>query len=86
MILRRLKNKKAPWKGGQEHIHHRLKKAGFSQKQTALIIYFVSISFGISALFLDTIGKVVAISFLLLLIICGEIYLNRKTRKMKNIV
>lgn len=48
-ILRRLINKKAPWKADKGHLHHRLLDRGLSQKQAVLILYFVSICLGGSA-------------------------------------
>lgn len=82
VIVRRIMRGQLPWKGDYTHIHHRLKKAGFSEKQTALIIYAIAALFGVVALFLHTEGKAVALIALLLFVVIGEVYL-RKLRSKK---
>lgn len=71
VIVHRIYNKKAPWKGGEwdkyrkaVHLHHRLLQSGFSERQVLIVIYFLSAVFGISALFLGTFGKFWAIVIL----------------------
>jgi UDP-GlcNAc:undecaprenyl-phosphate GlcNAc-1-phosphate transferase len=64
VIVHRIFNKKAPWKGGEwdkfrkaVHLHHRLLQFGFSERQVLIFIYIISAIFGVSALFLGTRGK-----------------------------
>lgn len=64
VIIYRLYNKKAPWKGGEwdkyrkaVHLHHRLLHFGMSERQVLILIYVLSAIFGLSALFLGTKGK-----------------------------
>ncbi|AFS77275.1 UDP-GlcNAc:undecaprenyl-P GlcNAc 1-P transferase TagO [Gottschalkia acidurici 9a] len=49
-ILRRLANKKPIMEADRGHLHHRLLDKGFSQKQTVLVLYSISILLGISAI------------------------------------
>ncbi len=48
-ILRRLINKRPPWKADKGHLHHRLLARGLTQKQAVLTLYFVSICLGAAA-------------------------------------
>jgi len=71
VIVHRIFNKKAPWKGGEwdkfrkaVHLHHRLLQFGFSERQVLVFIYVLSAIFGVSALFLGTRGKFWAIVIL----------------------
>lgn len=68
VIVHRLYNKQAPWKGGEwdkhrkaVHLHHRMLQFGFSERQVLFSIYALAGAFGISALFLGTKGKFWAI-------------------------
>ena len=68
VIVHRLYNKKAPWRGGEwdkyrkaVHLHHRMLQFGFSERQVLFAIYTLAAVFGISALFLGTKGKFWAI-------------------------
>ena len=66
VILRRIWFKGSPFRADRKHLHFRLLDLGFSQKQTVLILYIVSATFGFSAIFLQSFGKLVA----LLLLFC----------------
>lgn len=69
-IVRRTIAKKNPFLfADQKHLHHRLLKIGLSQPKTALIFYFLAFFFGISGLFLQTTGKVLAVSILILVML-----------------
>lgn len=68
VIVHRLYNKQAPWKGGEwdkdrkaVHLHHRMLQFGMSERQVLFSIYALAGTFGISALFLGTKGKFWAI-------------------------
>jgi len=50
MVARRLKGKSV-FEGGKDHTSHRLVMLGISQKKTVLLLYAISIIFGIIALF-----------------------------------
>lgn len=69
VILMRLYNKKNPLKWDTiHHLHFRLGKLGFSQNFIRNLVYVLSFSFGIGAIFLDKIGKII-IFFILMIIV-----------------
>lgn len=49
-IIRRFINKKPIMQADKEHLHHRLMKSGLNQRQTVLIMYFISMMLGIVAI------------------------------------
>lgn len=51
-IIRRMVNKKPIMQADKGHVHHRLLDIGFSQKETVLILYVISIAFGAAAIFI----------------------------------
>ena len=70
-IIRRLikgKSLKAIFHADNEHVHHKLVKRGFSQKQAVLILYGASAIFGVFAIILFDSGIWKAISFLLMVV------------------
>ena len=70
-IVRRVvkgKSIKAAFKPDKGHLHHRLVKKGFSQKQAVLILYGLSASLGMFAIILFDSGIWKALSFLLMII------------------
>ena len=71
-IIRRLikgKSIKAIFKADKGHLHHRIVSKGFGQKQTVLILYGLSATFGIFAVILLDSGIWKALSFLLMVIV-----------------
>lgn len=81
-ILRRLKNKKSPFKADWGHFHHRLLEIGWGRRRIAVFYWFVSLILGISALFLKGLQKLIAfISIGILLLIF--IFLIEKIKKIK---
>lgn len=71
-IIRRLikgKSIKAIFKADKGHLHHRIVAKGFGQKQTVLILYGLSATFGIFAVILLDSGIWKALSFLLMVIV-----------------
>jgi UDP-GlcNAc:undecaprenyl-phosphate GlcNAc-1-phosphate transferase len=56
----------SPFKGDDTHLHFKLLRIGFSQRQVVLLMWGLSLACGIAALFLQTRGKVFLIVFLLL--------------------
>lgn len=80
---RRLYNKKSPLQGDLEHFHHRLIDIGLSPKVILLIYYFVSLSFGLIALFSwNTFFKVVSLVLLMfgLVIVTYMLFYGSKRR------
>lgn len=87
-IIRRLikgKSIKAVFKADKEHLHHRIVRMGFSQKQAVLILYGLSASFGIFAIILFDSGIWKALSFLLMMFVAIALgYKNFRKEKTDN--
>ena len=81
-IIRRLVAGKNPFKfADRGHLHFRLFDLGLGQKKTVLIFYFLAAIFGVSGLFLQSLGKVFALLILfaiMLVLVIGFSYLDRK--------
>lgn len=70
-IFRRMiktKSIKGVFKADKEHLHHKLMKHGYSQKQAVLILYGLSATFGIFAIILLDSGIWKALSFALMVV------------------
>ena len=85
-IIRRLLSGKNPFRSAdRKHLHHRLIDLGLSQKQAVLSFYAVSGFFGLSALFLQSRGKIWALALLFLLMVGIIIFfylLDKKKKKL----
>lgn len=81
-IIRRLLKKKNPFKfADREHLHFRLLDAGLSPRQTVIAFSVVSLLFGLSALFLQSRGKLYTLLILGLLMITLIVAFNWLDRK-----
>lgn len=62
VIIRRMANGRSPWKGSMsgEHLHHRLLARGWSPRHILLLTVLMGTTFGITALFLSTIEKMIS--------------------------
>lgn len=70
IIVRRLREGKNPFKySDRKHLHFRLQDLGLSIKQTALVYYAFAGIFGLSALFLQSRGKVIMLGVLVLIML-----------------
>ncbi len=69
VIVRRMWYGTSPFHADRQHLHHRLLDVGFSQKQTVLILYAISIIFGFTAVFLQSFGKLIALTLLFLVML-----------------
>lgn len=89
-ILRRLLSGKNPFRtADKQHLHHRLLALGLSQKQTVLVFYFLSAFFGLSGLFLQSQGKMLAllaILLLMLIIVISFSFLTPKPKKKASLL
>lgn len=79
VIVRRLiLNKKSLTAADKQHLHHRLLDVGFEQKQAVIFLYVLTGSFGLTALFIGSRGKLIALTILLLvMIVLGWWLVNR---------
>lgn len=85
-ILRRLFKKQNPFKFSDNlHLHHRLMDLGLTQRKTALVFYFLAFSFGISGLFLQSLGKVMAILILIIIMFLFIIIFSYLDNKKSNL-
>lgn len=70
-VIRRIikgKSLRAVFHADNEHVHHKLVKRGFSQKQAVLVLYGASAIFGMFAIILFDSGIWKAVSFLLMVV------------------
>lgn len=85
VIARRIFSGKSPMRADKLHLHHRFLGIGLSQRQTVLILYLISATFGIIALQTTTAGKVIASLWLLAaMVIIGAILVIIKVRNIKH--
>lgn len=64
VIAQRVWHGQSPFRGDRLHIHFKLLDLGFTQKQTAVVLYAISAVFGFTAVFLQSMGKLVALGIL----------------------
>ena len=69
-ILRRIIKRKPFFEGDKDHLHHRLVKRGFSQRQSVLILYASSIVLGGCAIIMAVKGITKETIILAILSIC----------------
>lgn len=80
-IVRRILQGKSPFKGDFQHFHHELLHAGLSERQVNLFYFAISLSFGYAALYLQSMGKLIAIVILFSLMVMvrtGLMYQKRR--------
>lgn len=69
-IVRRTVQGKNPFKfADRKHLHHRFLDLGLTQRQTALVYYALATAFGLTALFLQSQGKLVALGVLMVVMV-----------------
>ncbi len=65
VIIRRISKGHSPFKGGRDHLHHRLLARGFTERQIVCFTAVIGTLFGGTALFLSTEQKGIAVVILL---------------------
>ena len=65
VLIRRIIQRKSPFRGNQDHLHHRLLAKGWTERQVITLTVILGSAFGISALYLSTFQKFLAILILL---------------------
>jgi len=58
-VLSRLRRHISPFQGGQDHLSHRLVRAGLSRKQAALSLWLLSAVYGVIAVFISRVNLAV---------------------------
>ncbi len=82
VIFRRLVAGQPVWQADRKHLHHRLLDAGFSQRQSVIFLYAISIFFGLAALENDTKGKLIIFFWVLgSMLLIGAITLSLKIKR-----
>jgi UDP-GlcNAc:undecaprenyl-phosphate/decaprenyl-phosphate GlcNAc-1-phosphate transferase len=74
-IVRRIANRKSPFFGDKNHLHHMLLKLGLSQRQIALLYWCISAILGTISLLLQSRSKVFAIIMLVVSVGIGLTFL-----------
>jgi len=81
-IIRRIYQKKSPFKADWGHFHHRLLEIGWGKRRIAIFYWFISFILGIASLFLKGFEKLLAfLSFFIVLIVF--ILIIEKVKKIK---
>lgn len=78
MIRRKFFEHKSMFRGDDKHLHFRLLKAGFSQRQAVFFYYFLAAGFGAGSLFLQSREKLIALVVLVLLMIVLGVWVTRR--------
>ena len=81
-ILRRIKNRRSPFKADWGHFHHKLLEIGCGKRRIAVFYWIVSLILGISSLFLKGIEKLIAFCTIALLLLVF-ILIIEKTKKIR---
>ncbi|MEK7218220.1 MAG: MraY family glycosyltransferase [Patescibacteria group bacterium] len=76
VIVRRIAKGKSPFRGDteDEHLHHRLLRKGWSRLAIIALTAGIGTSFGVAALFMDTLEKFIAAVLLFILMLLLSIY------------
>jgi len=75
VIVRRIWYHRSPFLGDRQHLHFRLLDIGLSQRQAVLVLYGISAVFGGVAVFLQSLGKLIA----LVILFCVMLFLAIST-------
>ncbi|OGH66350.1 MAG: hypothetical protein A3J66_03370 [Candidatus Magasanikbacteria bacterium RIFCSPHIGHO2_02_FULL_47_14] len=78
VLIRRFQKKQPLFAGDSEHLHFRLLASGLSHRQTVLLFYGIAFLFGMSTLFLQSKEKVIALSFLFILMLLTGIFFSKR--------
>lgn len=85
VIIRRLLTHYSPFSADRKHLHFRLLDLGLSHRQAVLFLYFLSASFGASAIYLQAWGKLVALIILLAtMVILASVLVWAYNKKIQN--
>jgi UDP-GlcNAc:undecaprenyl-phosphate GlcNAc-1-phosphate transferase len=81
VVTGRLLRGVSPFRGDRTHLHFKLLRLGFSQKQAVYIMWSLSLLFGLAAFGLQSRGKVFLIISIILLTIGLSLYTGMKIRR-----
>lgn len=86
VLIRRLLNKKNPLQWDFTHLHHRLLKIWLNKKQVLYLIYSLSLFFGLTALFLNTTGKIIVFWIIVVVVVFINKIVEAVLRKSKKYI
>ncbi len=66
--VRRIAKGKAPWRGGTEHLHHKLLELGWGKRRIAVFYWLITAALGLIALNLDSRQKFYTIALIAILL------------------
>ena len=84
VIVNRLWFGTSPFAGDKKHLHFRLLDIGLSQRQAVMFLYFLALIFGGVAVFLQSVGKLVALlalGIVMLIVAIGVVVIYQKKQK-----
>ncbi len=76
-IIRRIKEKKSPFKADWGHFHHRLMEIGWGKRRIAVFYWIISFILGMSSLFLDGFKKLLAFGTVAILLLFFMVIIER---------
>ncbi len=82
VVWRRLKRGQPFWQGDQDHLHFRLLRSGFSQKQIVWFFSLVSLAFGLISILFTTKAKIGALLVVVCMMIAVSTWLNFKLKQV----
>ena len=86
VIGRRLVSRVSPFVGDKQHLHFRLLDIGLSQRQAVLFLYFLAVLFGGIAVFLQSLGKLIALGVLfsvMVVVVIVVVVLYRRNHRQR---
>lgn len=83
-IIRRVLNKKSPFKGDKLHLHHLLLQLGYTDRQIALFYWCLSGILGLASLTLQSRSKLFAIIMLVVIVSMILVFLHRIVRQISH--
>jgi UDP-GlcNAc:undecaprenyl-phosphate GlcNAc-1-phosphate transferase len=85
VIVQRIFSGQSPFQGDRKHLHFRLTELGLSESQAVLLLYSLTGIFGATALFLQSLGKLIALAILVsvMVIVFAGIFILYKIKQKK---
>jgi UDP-GlcNAc:undecaprenyl-phosphate GlcNAc-1-phosphate transferase len=77
VVYIRIRHHQGIFKGDRQHLHFRLRDAGFSEWRTVLFLYGVAFTFGLTTLFLPSKAKLVVLGVLTVSMLLLSLFLER---------
>ena len=82
-IIRRIKNKKSPFKADWGHFHHHLLEIGWGRRRIAVFYWSITFILGVSAIFLSGIKKLIAFLSISIVLLIFLILIERVKKQRR---